>query len=221
MSKPSSRGKPLETPPSEETMLRSARSFMSMTRRQVMRRSSNAELVAPVDVVVDQGREQVVGRADGVEVAGEMQVDVFHRHDLGIAAAGRTALDAEAGAEAGLAQADHRLLADAVEAVAEADRGRGLALARRRRGDRGDQDQLAVGLGFHAVDEIERDLRLARAVAVEMLLVDAELLPPPARSAASSLPAQSRYRCRPSWPLFGLLPCASAVRLMAPPLGYV
>ena len=40
MSKPSSRGKPLATPPSEETIERSARSFMSTTRRQVMRRAS-------------------------------------------------------------------------------------------------------------------------------------------------------------------------------------
>ena len=104
----------------------------------------DAERVAPVDVVVDQRGEQVVRAGDGVEVAGEVEVDVLHRHDLGIAAAGRAALDAEAGAERGLAQAAHGLLADAVEAVAEADRGRRLAFAGRRRGDGGDQDQLAV-----------------------------------------------------------------------------
>jgi hypothetical protein len=40
MSKPASRGKPLATPPSEAMMWRSARSFMSMTRRQAMRRMS-------------------------------------------------------------------------------------------------------------------------------------------------------------------------------------
>jgi hypothetical protein len=40
MSKPASRGKPLATPPSEATMCRSARSFMSITRRQAMRRVS-------------------------------------------------------------------------------------------------------------------------------------------------------------------------------------
>ena len=45
MSKPSSRGKPLATPPSELTVLRSARSFMSMPRRQVMRRSSRPRLL--------------------------------------------------------------------------------------------------------------------------------------------------------------------------------
>ena len=39
--------------------------------------------------------EQIVRRADGVEVAGEVQVDVLHRHDLGVAAAGGAALHAE------------------------------------------------------------------------------------------------------------------------------
>jgi hypothetical protein len=40
MSKPVCRGKPLATPPSEVTISRSARSFMSSTRRQTTRRSS-------------------------------------------------------------------------------------------------------------------------------------------------------------------------------------
>ena len=65
----------------------------------------DAERVAPVDVVVDQRRQQIVRRGDGVEVAGEMEVDVLHRHDLRIAAAGRAALHAEARAERRLAQA--------------------------------------------------------------------------------------------------------------------
>ena len=103
----------------------------------------DAELVAPVDVVVDQRRQQIVRGGDGVEVAGEMEVHVLHRHDLRVAAAGSTALDAEIGSERGLADADHGLLADAVQAVAQADRGRGLAFAGRRRVDRGDEDQLA------------------------------------------------------------------------------
>ena len=86
-----------------------------------------------------------MGAADGVEVAGEVQVDLLHRHDLGIAAAGGPALHAEAGAERGLAQGDHRLLADPVQPVAQADRGGGLALAGRGRGDRGHQHKAAVG----------------------------------------------------------------------------
>ena len=40
MSNPASRGNPLPTPPSEQTMWRKARSFMSSTRRQTTRRTS-------------------------------------------------------------------------------------------------------------------------------------------------------------------------------------
>ena len=67
--------------------------------------------VAVLDVIVDHRGEQVVGRGDGVEVAGEMQVDVLHRDYLRKAAAGRATLDAEAGPERGLPQTDEGALA--------------------------------------------------------------------------------------------------------------
>src|SRR5262249_37050782 len=134
----------------------------------------------------DQRGQQIVGRGDGVEVAGEVQVDVLHRHHLGMAAAGGPALHAEAGAKAGLAQADDGLLADAIEAVAEADARRRLALAGRRRGDGGDQDQLAVRSVLQAFYELEGDLRLGRAVTIEMLVRNADL--------RSDLPDRPRLR---------------------------
>jgi hypothetical protein len=49
----------LAVPPSEFTIERSARSFMSMTRRQVTRRRVEAEVVAPVDVIVDQAESRL------------------------------------------------------------------------------------------------------------------------------------------------------------------
>ena len=126
-----------------------------------------AELVAVVDVVVDHRGEQVVGEPDRIEVAGEVQVDVLHRHHLRVAAAGRAALHAEHRPERRLAQADDRLLADAVERVAQADRGGRLAFARGRRADRRDQDQLAVRPVGQRVDVVERDLGLVVAVGLE------------------------------------------------------
>ncbi len=45
MSNPASRGKPLAAPPNEVTISRSARSFMSTARRQVMRRVSMSSLL--------------------------------------------------------------------------------------------------------------------------------------------------------------------------------
>ncbi len=134
----------------------------------------DAEFVAPVDVVVDHRRQQVVRRGDGVEVAGEVQVDVLHRHDLGIAAARRTALHAEARTERGFAKRHHRLLADAVEAVAQAHRRRGLAFAGRRRVDGGDQDELAVRLALQRVDVVEMHLGLGVAIGDQVLLGNPE-----------------------------------------------
>ena len=60
----------------------------------------DAELVAVVDVVVDERRGEVVRRADRVDVAGQVEVEVLHRDDLAVAAARGAALDAEHRAEA-------------------------------------------------------------------------------------------------------------------------
>ena len=80
----------------------------------------------------------------GMEVAGKVQVDVDHRRDLRPSAAGGAAFGAEHRPHRGFAQRQHRATAGAVERVGQADRGRRLALARRRRIDRGDEDQLAA-----------------------------------------------------------------------------
>ena len=55
----------------------------------------DVQRVALLNRVVNHGGQQVVGGADGVDITGEMQVDVLHRHDLCIAAAGCAALNAE------------------------------------------------------------------------------------------------------------------------------
>ena len=61
------------------TMLRSARSLTSSTRRQVIVVGVEAERVALVQVVVEHGGEQVVGGGDGVHVAGQVQVEGLER----------------------------------------------------------------------------------------------------------------------------------------------
>ena len=55
----------------------------------------DAERVLVVEAVVDERAGQVVGRADGVDVAGQVEVEVLHRDDLAVAAAGGAALDPE------------------------------------------------------------------------------------------------------------------------------
>ena len=71
----------------------------------------DAERVLVVEAVVEERAGQVVRRADGVDVAGQVEVEVLHRDDLAVAAAGRAALDPEDRAERRLADVDRGLLA--------------------------------------------------------------------------------------------------------------
>src|SRR3984957_20317574 len=125
------------------------------------------ELVALLDVIVDEGCEQVVGERDGGEVAGEVQVDVFHRHHLRVTAAGGAALHAEYRPERRPPRAHEGALAEPVQRITEPDRGGGLALPGRGRGDRGDQDQLALGTVSELGEVIERYFGLVVTVGLE------------------------------------------------------
>src|SRR5690606_26565141 len=120
--------------------------------------------------------EQIVRDADRVEIAGEMEVDVLHRHDLRVAAAGTAALAAEAGPKRRLANADHRLLADAIQRVAETDGRRRLALPGRGRRDRGDEDQLAVRPVLQPLNEPRGQLCLVVSIRLEVSRIDAKPL---------------------------------------------
>ena len=115
----------------------------------------DAERVLVVQAVVEERARQVVGRADGVDVAGEVEVEVLHRDDLAVASAGGAALDPEDRTERWLADAHGGLVADRIEALGQADGRRGLALAERRRGDGGHHDVLAArALGLQALDAL-------------------------------------------------------------------
>jgi len=93
---------------------------------------------------VDGCSQQVVGRSDGVQVAGEVQVELLHRDHLTVTAAGRAALDAEGGSLAGLADAGEDLLAQVrAQGLAQADGGGRLAFAQRRRRNRRHHDVVA------------------------------------------------------------------------------
>ena len=132
-----------------------------------------AEFVAPIDVIVDHRREQIVRGGDGVKVAVEVEVDILHRHDLSVTAASRAAFHAEGWPKARLAKANHRALADAVQRVAEADRRRRLALARRRRRDGGDEDELAL-FGSAGMRKRGIDFRFVAAIGLHGVIGNAE-----------------------------------------------
>ena len=100
--------------------------------------------VALLDAVVNHGRQQVVGGTDGVDVAGEVEVDVLHRHHLCVAAAGCAALHAEDRAEGGFTEAEHGLFAYGVHGVGQTHAGGRLAFTGGGGADGRDEDELAL-----------------------------------------------------------------------------
>src|SRR5689334_12555167 len=127
-------------------------------------------------MVVEERGAQVVCRGDGVQVAREVDVDVFHGQDLAVAATGRAAFEPEHRTQRWLAYGRRRAHADPVETLGQSDRRRGFALAERRGRDRGDDDSAAVGPIGHASQSRRLDLRLVGAVQVELLVEQAQVM---------------------------------------------
>ena len=125
----------------------------------------NAQFIALLDMVVEHGGKQVVCSADGVEVTGEMQVNILHGDNLCITAAGCTALDAEHRAKARFTQRADGFLADAAQAVGQANGGCGLAFAGRGGGHGCDQNQLGFSSGV--ADQSRINLGLITAIGLK------------------------------------------------------
>ena len=122
-------------------------------------------------MVVEHCGQQVVGSADGVEVTGEVQIDVLHGDNLRVAAAGSAALDTEDGSQRGLPESDHYVLADPAHTVGQTHGSGGLAFTGGGGVDGGDEDQLAVGLVRHVLEDVVVNLCLVVAVLLQVLLV--------------------------------------------------
>src|SRR5262245_31791595 len=103
-----------------------------------------------------------------------MKVDIFHRHDLSVAATRRSTLHTETWSQAGFAQADDSVLADSIKRVAEADSCRCLALPSSGRRHGSHKNQLCVRPLFQLVEVIERDFRFEVAVQKEVAKIDSE-----------------------------------------------
>ena len=132
----------------------------------------DVERVALLQVIVEHRREQRVRARDRVEVAGEVEIDVVHRHDLRVAAAGSAALHAEHRAEAGFANAERDFLLHAPERLRESDGDGALPFAGRRGIRRRDDDEAAAD---RTLRDLERDLRLVLAVEIELVALEPEL----------------------------------------------
>ena len=97
------------------------------------------------DAGVNGGGEEIVSGGDGVNVAGQVQIEIFHRHDLGVATAGGTALYAKRRAHRGLTDNRNDALVQLKpESLRQTARRRRLAFAQRRRRNRSYVNILAI-----------------------------------------------------------------------------
>ena len=128
-----------------------------------------AKFIAPIDVVIQHRRQQIIGAGDGVEIPGEMQIDIFHRQHLRITAAGRPTLHAKAGTKGWFAQADHGARAERIQRITKTNGGGGFALTSRGWVDAGDQHQGAIRAVCLGADEIQPDLGLVFAVGFQRI----------------------------------------------------
>ena len=121
----------------------------------------NPEGIALLNMVIKHSGQKIVGCADGMEIAGEVEIDVFHGNDLSISAAGSTALDTKDRPEGGLAKCNHGVFTDSPQTVGESHRGSGLALAGRSRCDGGDENELSLFREFPHCMQIQLGFVLA------------------------------------------------------------
>ena len=107
---------------------------------------------------------------DGVEVSGEVQVDVLHGHHLGIAAPGSAPLEAEAGSQGRLPQSHAHFFPHAVQGICQSHAGGSLALPCRGGVDGGHQHQLAILPVLYLLPDLRGELGLVLAVQLQIVL---------------------------------------------------
>ena len=125
-----------------------------------------------MDVIVEHGGKQIVGRCDCMKIASEVKVDFFHRHDLCAPPAGRSALHPKAWSERRFSNAACRALANILESIDEAYSCCGLTLACRCWRNCSDQHKFSERTVFEALDEVEVNFCFGSAIDVEGVFRD-------------------------------------------------
>jgi hypothetical protein len=126
---------------------------------------------------IQRSGAQVMRGGDGVDVAGQVQVEVLHGDNLAVTAAGRSTFNAKGRALGRLANAGEYPLAQVcAQRLAQADHRCALAFPQWRGGDGGHVNVLAVLAFGEPVEDFELDLGLIRAKQLELAFLDAQFL---------------------------------------------
>ena len=104
--------------------------------------------IALMNVVIDEGRKEVIGRRNGMNIPGKVQINLLHGEHLCIAPAGSAALQAEYRAKRGFPQCDNGPFPQAAHGLCQPNGGGGFALSSRGGVHRSNQDQFPLGLAL-------------------------------------------------------------------------
>ena len=108
----------------------------------------NIQCVALLDMVVQHSAQQHMSRGNSMEVAGKMEIDIFHRYYLRITATCSAAFDAHAGPKRRFTQCYDNLFIQLCQTLGQAYRSSRLTFACRCRRNSGYQDQLTCFLSL-------------------------------------------------------------------------
>jgi len=127
------------------------------------------------NMIVYEGREQIMARGNGVRIPCQMEIDVLHRDDLSATAARPASLDAEHRSQRWLAERHHGALTDPAQTHRQSDGSRRFPFPQRRRINRGDKNIAALGFVLEAFERRETDLRFVPPVWMEFVRREPEL----------------------------------------------
>ena len=124
-------------------------------------------------VIVQKGRDHVVGLCDGMEIASEMEINLIHRQNLGITATCSTTLHAEARTQRWFAKSHYSLLANLLHTQGETHGYGGLAITSLGRTDSGNEDEVMV-LKLVSVNSGRSNLSDVTAVVFHLVFVNSK-----------------------------------------------
>jgi len=164
-----SRGIPFSLPPRPMITRRMVRSLMSTTRGQLIEKGSIRGRSRGGGGCRRKAEARLCAAPIRVDVAVRWRVEVLHRDDLAVAAARGPPLIPKTGPSDGWRMATDAFPPDPVEALRQPDGGRRLALAERRRRDRGNHHVLPRAVPASTpLDARQGHLRLRRPVQLQL-----------------------------------------------------
>ena len=128
--------------------------------------------VSLLNMIVQKSRQKIVGRGNGVKIPCKVQIQILHRHNLGITAAGSPSLDSKARPQGRLPQSQHGLFPQTAQRICQPNAGSSLSLPCRSGINGSHQHQLSVRIFLYPVPQLVCKLGLIFSIQLQLILTD-------------------------------------------------